>query len=111
MTLRLHTSTRNNENSLIESLIIEAIRMHSMDFLYIPRKLVNEDKILGEDRLSKFEHAYPIAMYMENSDGGFEGQQMFASKLGPQMEQSATLSVARREWERAHQRERSRGGC
>jgi len=74
--------------------------MHSMDFLYIPRKLVNEDKILGEDRLSKFEHAYPIAMYMENSDGGFEGQQMFASKFGLQMEQSATLSVARREWER-----------
>lgn len=98
MTLRLHPSTYNNENLVIESLITEAIRMYACDFLYMPRKLVALDKLLGEDRLSQFKTAYPIPMYMENSDGGFEGQQAFASKFGLQMEQSAQLTVARREW-------------
>jgi hypothetical protein len=72
--------------------------MYACDFLYMPRKLVALDKLTGEDRLSQFKTAYPIPMYMENSDGGFEGQQAFASKFGLQMEQSATLTVARREW-------------
>lgn len=98
MTLRLHPSTYNNQNMVIESLITEAIRMYACDFLYLPRKLVAENKILGEDRLSAFKSAFPIPMYMENSDGGFEGQQAFASKFGLQLEQSATLTVARREW-------------
>lgn len=100
MSLRLHPSTYSNQNLVIESLITEAIRIYACDFFYMPRKLVAEDKLFGEDRLSQFENAYPIPMYMENSDGGFEGQQAFASKFGLQMEQSATLTVARREWDR-----------
>ncbi len=100
MTLRLHPSVYTNQNAVIESLITEAIRMYACDFLYMPRKLVALDKLLGEDRLSQFNSAYPCPMYMENSDGGFEGQQAFASKFGLQMEQSATLTVARREWDK-----------
>lgn len=98
MTLRLHPSTYTNQNLVIESLITEAIRMYACDFLYMPRKLVAVDRLLGEDRLSQFNSAFPVPMYMENSDGGFEGQQAFASKFGLQMEQSATLTVAKREW-------------
>ena len=98
--LRLHPSTYTNQNSLIESLVAEAIRIYACDFLYIPRSLVALDKIVGEDQLSQFKHAYPIPMYMENSDGGFEGQGALASKFGLQMEQSATLTVARREWDK-----------
>ena len=100
MTLRLHPSTYNNQNLVIESLVTEAIRMYACDFLYMPRKLIADDKILGEDRLSVFKNAFPIPMYMENADGGFAGQQAFASKFGLQFEQSATLTVARREWQR-----------
>lgn len=100
MTLRLHPSTYTNQNLVIESLITEAIRMYACDFLYMPRKLVALDQLLGEDRLSQFKSAYPVPMYMENSDAGFEGQQAFASKFGLQMEQSATLTVARREWDK-----------
>jgi Virus neck protein len=99
MTLRLHPSASpRNENIVMESLITEAIRMYACDFFYMPRKLVALDKLLGEDRVSQFKSAYPVPMYMENSDQGFEGQQAFASKFGLQMEQSATLTVARREW-------------
>lgn len=96
--LRLHPANWGNENSLIEDLITEAINIYAVDMYYIPRSLVAKDDILGEDRLSEFRTAYPIPMYMENSDGGFEGQGAFASKFGLQMEQSATLSVARNQW-------------
>jgi hypothetical protein len=98
--LRLHPSQWRTENTVIESLITEAINMYSCDFYYMPRALVAEDKLLGEDRLSQFNTSYVVPMYMENNDGGFEGQQAFASKFGLQMEQSATLSVARNVWDK-----------
>ena len=75
--------------------------MHGVDFMYIPRVLVGEDNILGEDRLSQFKNSYPIVMYMENSEGGFAGQGAFASKFGLTMEQSATLTVSRSTWNQA----------
>lgn len=88
-----------NEQYLLEDLIIESINVYGQEFLYIPRVLVAKDEILGEDRLSKFENSFPIDMYLENVDG-FEGQGAFIQKFGLMMEQSATLTVARRTWER-----------
>lgn len=86
------------EQNLIEDLIIESIKIYGQEFLYIPRKLVAKDQILGEDRLSRFENAYPIEMYLESVDG-FEGQGAFIQKFGLMMEQSATLTVARKTWQ------------
>ena len=93
------THGTRNEQYLLEDLIIESISIWGQEFLYIPRVLVAKDEILGEDRLSKFENAYPIDMYLETVDG-FEGQGAFIQKFGLMMEQSATLTVARRTWER-----------
>ena len=87
-----------NEQYLLEDLIIESISIWGSDFYYVPRTLVGKDEILGEDRLSKFKNAYPIEMYLETVDG-FEGQGAFIQKFGLMMEQSATLTVARRRWE------------
>lgn len=87
-----------NEQYLLEDLIIESIHLWGVEFFYIPRVLVGKDEILGEDRLSKFKNAYPIEMYMENVDG-YEGQGAFIQKFGLMIEQTATLTVARRRWE------------
>ena len=87
-----------NEQSLVEDLIIEALKIYGVEMYYIPRKLISKDEILGEDRLSKFENAYKIEMYFENVDS-FDGNGAFMSKFGLMMEQSATLVVARRRWE------------
>lgn len=87
-----------SEQYLLEDLIIESISVWGQDFMYIPRKLVGRDQILGEDRLSQFKEAYPIEMYLENVDG-FEGQGAFIQKFGLMMEQTATLTVARKRWE------------
>jgi hypothetical protein len=88
-----------NEQYLLEDLIIESISIWGQEFMYIPRQLVAKDDILGEDRLSKFKNAYPIDIYLESVDG-FEGQGAFIQKFGLMMEQSATLTIARRTWER-----------
>lgn len=87
-----------NEQYLIEDIIVESLQVYGQDFYYIPRTLVAKDNILGEDRLSEFKHAYGIEMYLENVDG-FEGQGAFIQKFGLMMEQSATLTVARRRWD------------
>ena len=87
-----------NEQFLIEDIIVESLAIYGQDFYYIPRTLVSKDNILGEDRLSEFKTAYPIEMYMENNDG-FEGQGAFMQKFGLMVEQTATLTMARRRWE------------
>jgi hypothetical protein len=93
------TNGTRDEQYLLEDLTIESIRIYGQDMYYIPRILVAKDNILGEDRLSQFRNAYPIEMYLE-SVSGFEGQGAFINKFGLMMEQSATLTVARRTWER-----------
>jgi hypothetical protein len=65
--------------------------------MYIPRAFVALDEMLGEDRLSKFEHAYPVDVYFESVDG-FEGQGEFASKFGLQISNSAKLQISKQEW-------------
>lgn len=87
-----------SEQLTYEDIIVESIGIYGQDFYYIPRTLVGKDEILGEDRLSEFKSAYSIPMYLESHDG-FEGQGAFIQKFGLMMEQSATLTVARRKWE------------
>jgi len=87
-----------SEQLTYEDIIVESISIYGQDFYYIPRILVGKDEILGEDRLSQFKNAYGIEMYLE-SHSGFEGQGAFIQKFGLMMEQSATLTVARRKWE------------
>lgn len=92
------THGTKNEQYLLEDLIVESLSIYGQQMLYLPRALVSKDEILGEDRLSKFENAYPIEMYFENvTDYGGQGQ--FITKFGLFNEQSATLTVARRRWD------------
>lgn len=98
--LRLQPRGYGNQNLIIDKLHQESIEIASIDAMYIPRTLVAEDMILGEDRLSKFEHAYPILVYLENVEG-FDGQNSFASKFGLQIDSSAKISVSRRAWDMA----------
>ena len=87
-----------SEQLFHEDLVVESLSIFGQDFYYVPRQLVAKDEILGEDRLSKFKDAYPIELYLENTDG-FEGQGAFIQKFGLMMEQSATLVMARRRWD------------
>lgn len=89
---------RNSEQNLYEDLIIESMKIYGLEVYYMPRSPGNEDKILMEDTLSSFNHAYPIEMYMENV-GGFEGDGELMTKFGIELRETATFIVSRRRWE------------
>ena len=88
-----------NEQTLIEDLIMECIKVYGFDTWYLPRTLVKDDQLFLEDTLSKFQQAYPIEAYLENSSG-FEGNDIL-SKFGIQMNDSGTFVIAKRRWEEA----------
>lgn len=89
---------RSSEQLLMEDIIIECLKIYGFDTYYMPRKAVNEDIILGEDTLNRFEHAYPLEMYMQNVSG-FEGDGDLMSKFGVEIKDTATFVVARRRWD------------
>lgn len=86
-----------NEQMVLEDLIEESIQVFGQEFLYMPRKLVDKDEILGEDRLSVFNEAVPVEMYLE-TPMGFGGQNEFIAKFGYMMEQTMDLTMSRRRW-------------
>ena len=86
------------EQHLYEDLMIEQLRIYGQDVFYIPRTLVKEDELFGEDTLSKFDDAYQIEMYFENVEG-YEGEKEIMSKFGLQMNEDVTFVVARRRFE------------
>ena len=91
------TGTRP-EQHLYEDLMIEQLKIYGQDVFYIPRTLVKEDNLFGEDTLSKFGDAYLIEMYFENIEG-YEGEKEIMSKFGLQMQEDVTFVVARRRFE------------
>ena len=86
------------EQRLYENLIIEQLRAFGHDVYYLPRKLVNEDTLFGEDRLSSFNDAYIIEMYLDNIEG-FEGQKEMMTRFGLDMQDEATWVVSKRRFE------------
>ena len=43
-----------SEQKLYEDIVIESLKTYGQDVYYLPRDLVNEDKILGDDPVSSF---------------------------------------------------------
>jgi len=87
------------EQNLIEDLVVESLRMYGHNCYYLPRKIVNEDTILGDAADSKFEDAYEVEMYLEGVEG-FEGEGDLYSKFGVEVRDTATFILSRRSWER-----------
>ena len=93
------SQTVRSEQDLYENIIIESIKIYGQNVQYMPRTLVNEDKIFGEDVVSRFDDAYTIEMYLENIDG-FDGDQDLFTKFGVEIRDRATLHVSRKVWNR-----------
>jgi hypothetical protein len=84
------------EQSLYADLVSEAIHHRGHSVYYLDRTLVAEDTVLGEDSLSKFDTPQSsIEMYMEDSGGGFAGQQELMSQFGLQNLSEATFVVSK----------------
>ena len=95
------------EQNLIEDLVTESIKIYGIDCYYMPRTLIAEDGIFGEDTLSKFDavtngdvdaeslSAYSIEMYIKSVDG-FDGEGDFLSKFNIEIRDEMTLTASRR---------------
>ena len=88
-----------SEQNLIEDLVVESLRMYGHDCYYLPRKIINEDTILGDAANSSFEDAYEVEMYIEGVEG-FEGEGDLYAKFGVEVRDQATFVISRRTWER-----------
>ena len=83
------------EQNLIEDLNLECIKMYGHNVKYMPRTLVNEDLLFGEDPLSQFSVAATIEMYIKNVEG-FEGEGDLLSRFGLEIRDNITFSVAQK---------------
>ena len=90
--LYFNNVTSHAEQELINDLTSEVIKMHGMDVFYLPRTLVKEDLILGEDVLSKFSTAYEIEMYLKSTEG-FGGEGDLVSKFGLDVRDEVIFTV------------------
>jgi len=87
----------NTEQYLYEDLIVEQLKVFGHDVYYLPRTLIKEDTLFGEDVLSKFNDAYGIEMFMEQVEG-YGGEKELVSKFGLEIRDEATFVVSRRRW-------------
>jgi len=83
------------EQELLEDLVVESIRIYGVDVYYIPRNLINYDKLLGEDDQSTYTRAMLMEMYIESIDG-FTGDGNFMSKFGLEIRDQVIFAAARR---------------
>ena len=93
-----HTSNSTaiqTEKNLYSDLVKEAIQIYGHDVYYIDRTTVAIDNVLGEDSLSKFTTQVPIEMYVENAEGGYEGEKELMSQFGLENRNELTWVVHR----------------
>ncbi len=92
------TQGTTGEQQLVEDLVVEQIKMFGTDVYYIPRTLVGEDQVFGEDALSSFDSAYQIEAYLENVQG-FGGDGDLFSKFGVRISDQVNFIIARKRFQ------------
>ena len=88
----------SSEQSLVQSLINEQLRMYGVDIHYMPRKYVDEKTIMKEVTSSRFDDAYPIEAYIDNFDGYGDNPTML-SKFGITATNEVTLIISKERYE------------
>lgn len=98
-TSRYFNKIRNvEEQGLFEDLVVEMIQIAGVDVLYIPRKILEFDRILKEPSKSTFDKAYPIEAYMPDG-GNFGGEQNIMSKFGFRVNQTSEILVSKKRFD------------
>ena len=87
-----------SEQSLVQSLINEQLKIYGVDVHFMPRKYVSSDSVLREVSASSFEDAYPIEAYIDNFDGYGDNPTML-SKFGIEQTNEVTLIISKERFE------------
>lgn len=89
--------TYGREQRLTEDLITESISIHGLVTKYLPRTVWNEDILLGEDPLSRFDTAIDVELWVK-SNTGFGGQGDFLGKFGVELRDQVVFVMSRKRW-------------
>lgn len=90
---------QRSEQTLVDDLVVETIKIHGHEMIYLFRESPEIDLIFGEDTLpSVYNIGKSIEMYIQSVDG-FEGEGDFISKFGLEIKDSMKLVVSKRRWE------------
>ncbi len=81
------------EQSLVQDLISEQLRMYGVEVYYIPRQYVTQNTIIREVITSEFNNSYPIEAYVNNFDGYGDNTQLL-SKFGIQATNEINLIIS-----------------
>ena len=57
------------------------------------RTIISEDNVFGEDSLTKFQDSQRVEMYVEDADGGLQGEKELVSKFGLDIKDEITFVV------------------
>jgi len=88
----------SQEQTLLENLIIESIKIYGEDMYYLPRTLNNKDELYSTDDSSSYDEAILVELYIKNVDG-FGGDGSFMSKFGLEIRDQVTFTIAKRVFE------------
>ena len=92
-----------SEQNLYEDIVIESLKIHGQDVFYLPRDIVFEDRIFGEEIPSSYNSSYKIEMYLDNVEG-FDGEGDLFTRFGVEIRDECTFVVSRRRWNQVVQK-------
>jgi len=92
------TQGTGNEQTLVQNLIDEHIKMHGIEFTYLPRQFVNVKTIMREVTTSKFTKSCPIEGYIQNYDG-FADNHNILTKFGVRSTAEMEIVISQRRFE------------
>ena len=92
------TQGTKGEQNLVQELIDEHIKMHGIEFMYMPRSFVNIKTIMREVSSSKFTKAFPIEGYLENYEGFGENHNLL-TKFGVRSTAEMSITISSRRFE------------
>ena len=81
------------EQSLVQDLINEQLRMYGVEVYYIPRQYITQNTIIREVVESEFNNSYPIEAYVNNFEGYGDNTQLL-SKFGIQATNEINLIIS-----------------
>jgi len=85
----------SGEQDVTEDLTIEIIKAMGREMYYIPRNIVESDKIFGEGKEVNYKGTVAIEMYID-SVSGFQGQGDIASKFGIEIKDNVFLTLSKK---------------
>jgi len=98
---------QKQEQNLLQDLVEEAIKIHAIDVIYLPRVLEQVDKIFREDPLANFNDYHHIEAYIKDYDG-FQGDGNILSKFGLEIKNQITFSISRKSFSKVFGSEMNR---